>query len=276
VVTEASGNYRVRGTLKIVPDQSFVDPGAIFNSSYLVLADDGADIPWGWTLQRATDQTPIIEHTRTTDGSRAIQLGFRVDPGRGDWEAVGIAQGVLFPDADIRIWVNPPDPGPDTEASLTTAYGLESHDGRRRLWVLFGPSGPSEGYLGPNHYYIHRSLPAGTWSEQTVDLGSIYARLGWPLPPLRRTVRGNVELVTRGTSLTLFVAARNRLRLELLTGQFGPARIDPGVDPVRQRIRRRVERRGEYYLALSDLEKARRNFDRARELHEKNAQSPPD
>jgi len=275
VVTEASGNYRVRGTLKIAPDDSFADPGAIFNSSYLALSD-GADIPLGWTLQRATEQTPVIEHTRTADGSRAIQLGFRVNPGRGDWEGVGIAQGVLFPDADIRIWVNPPDFGPDNEASLTIAYGLELHDGGRRLWVLFGPSGPSEGYLGPNHYFIHRSLPAGTWTEQTVDLGSTYARLGWPLPPLKRTVRGNVELVTRGTSLTLFLAARNRLRSEPLTAQFGPARIEPGVDPVPTRIRHRVERRGEYYLAWSDLERGRRNFDRARELHEKAVQSPPD
>jgi hypothetical protein len=241
VVTEATGNYRVRGTLKIAPDDSILDPGAVFNPRYLVFSD-GALLPWGWTLQRATDQPPGIAYTRTADGSRAIELGFRANPGHGEWEGVGIAQGVLFPDADIRIWVKPPEAVPDVEAALTTAYGLELHDGQRRLWVLFGPGSPSEGYLAPNHYYIHRSLPAGTWSEQRVDAASIYARLDWPLPPPKRTVRGNVELVTRGTSLTLFVAARNLEHAQRRSAQFGPVRIEPSPDAVRRRIAERVER----------------------------------
>jgi hypothetical protein len=275
VVSEATGSYRVRGTLEIAPDDSFLDPGAIFNSRYLV-SSDGAGVPWGWMLQRATDEDPSIEYARTADGSRAIQLGFRANPDSREWEGVGIAQGVLFPDADIRLWVKPEDRGPDDETALTTAYGLELHDAQRRLWVLFSPSKPSEGYLAPDHYYIRRWLPAGAWSEQEVDLRAIYARLGWPLPPLKRTVRGNVELVTRGTSLTLFVAARNRLHAERFTAQFGPARIEPGTDAIRRRIRERVERRAEYDQALSDLEEGRRNVDRARELREKAAQSRPD
>jgi hypothetical protein len=142
--------------------------------------------------------------------------------------------------------------------------------------VLFGPSGPREGYLSPSHYFVERQLAAGVWSEQTIDLGAIYDRLGWPLPPLTRTVRANVELLTRGVSLTLFVAARNRPRPQLLTAEFGPARISSGADAVRQRIQQRVERQEEYSQALQDLEKKRRNFERARELRERTAPPPPE
>jgi len=274
VVSEASGDYRVRGTLKVPPDDSLFDPEAVFNANYLALADNA--LPWGWTLQQMTPETPSIEPTRTTGGLRAIKLGFQSHAGRAEWEAVGLAQGILFPHAEIRVWVNPPDPGAADEAPLSIAYGLEFHDGERRLWVLFAPSDPREGSLGETHYYIQRRVPAGAWSEQLVNLSSIYAGLGWPLPPLRRTVRGNVELLTRGTSFTLFVAARKRLRSEVLTAQFGPARIDRGVEAVRQQIRERVERRQEYYLALSQLESARRNSDRARELYEKATPSHPE
>jgi hypothetical protein len=275
VVTEASGDYRVRGTLKLPPDESLGDPEALLNANYLLRAGQ-TGIPSGWTLQQGTSETPIVEHTKTANGLRAMRLGLQVHAGRATWEAVGMAQGVLFPDGEIRTWVNPPDPGADDGAFLSVAYGLEFHDGQRRLWVLFGPSGPREGYLGRDHYFIERRLAAGAWSEQRIDLSAIYARLSWPLPPLTQTVRANVELLTRGTSLTLFVAARNRPRPELLTAEFGPVVIAPGVEAVRQRIRQRVERREEYSLALQDLERRRRNFDRARELQEKAVQHLPE
>ena len=273
VVSEATGNYGVRGTLKIAPDDSFLALTDIFNSGYRLLSD-GGPVPWGWTLQRTTPHEPSLERTRTADGAPAIRLGFQAEAGRAGWEGVGIAQGVPFPDGPLRIWANPPDPG-DDGAGLTAAYGVEFHDGQKRLWVLFGPAPPGEGYLEPNHYYIRRPLPPGTWSEQSVDLGSIYARLGWPLPPIKRTIRGNVELLTRGTSVTLFVAARNRPRAQRLSGEFGPVHIEPGPHAPWDRIRHRVERPREYELALSRLEADRRNFDRARALLEK-AQLPPD
>jgi hypothetical protein len=141
--------------------------------------------------------------------------------------------------------------------------------------VLFGPAQPGEGYLEANHYCIRRSLPAGTWSEQSVDLAQVYARLDWPLPPLKRTIRGNVELLTRGTSLTLFVAARNRSSAEALRGEFGPARFEASADASRRRIRERIAKPREYAVALSQIEAERRNLERARSLLER-AQSPPD
>jgi hypothetical protein len=159
---------------------------------------------------------------------------------------------------------------------LSTAYGLEFHDGDHRLWVLFGPSDPGEGLLGRDHHYVRRRVPAGSWSEQVVNLRSIYAGLGWPLPPLKRTVRGNVELLTRGTSLTLFVAARDRPRSAVLTARFGPATIERSGEAVLRRIRQRVERRDEYYQALSKIERVRGNADRARELSEKANRSRPE
>ncbi len=270
VVSEASGSYRVRGTLRIAPDDSLVGSAAIFNSGYRQVADGGA-VPWGWTLQRATPREPLLERARTADGAPAIRLGFQADAGHAAWQGVGIAQGLPFPDGPLWLWVKPP--GSD-EAGPGTAYGIEFHDGERRLWVLFGPGPPGEGYLEPKHYSIQRSLPAGTWSEQAVDLASIYSRLGWPLPPLKRTTRGNVELLTRGTSVTLFVAARNLARDAAVLGEFGPARIEPGPHAPWSRIRDRVERSGEYASALARLETERRNFDRARALEK--AQSPPD
>jgi hypothetical protein len=232
-------------------------------------------VPWGWTLQRATTHQPTLERTRTADGAAAIRLSFVADPGHAAWQGLGIAQGVPFPDGPLRVWVNPPAGSGGDVASLSSAYGVEFHDGQKRLWVLFGPETAGEGYLEANHYYLRRSLPAGTWSEQSVDLAAIYARLDWPLPPLKRTIRGNVELLTRGTSLTLFVAARNRPEAETLRGEFGPARFEVSPDASRQRIRERIARPREYALALSQIEADRRNLERARALLGA-AQSPPD
>jgi hypothetical protein len=122
---------------------------------------------------------------------------------------------------------------------------------------------------------VRRSLPAGTWSEQSVDLAALYARLGWPLPPLKRTTRGNVELLTRGTSLTLFVAVRNRPGGETPHAEFGRARFEESAEAPGNRIRERIAKQREYALALAQIEAERRNHERARALLGK-AQPPSD
>jgi hypothetical protein len=117
VVSEAFGDYRVRGTLKVPPDDSLFDPEAIFNANYLSLRDEA--LPWGWTLQQMTSETPSIEHTRTTGGLRQsssasrLTQAVRVEPGE--------VRGSCFPTPTSGVWESP-IPEPLTKA-LSIAYG---------------------------------------------------------------------------------------------------------------------------------------------------------
>jgi hypothetical protein len=268
VVSDASGDYALRGLLPVPPDRSFGGREGPYNSGYLRGTGRGS-VPWGWRLDGPSGRPPVVQHLQTPI-ENAIELGLVPGPAAHGWQAVTLSQSQLFPSGEVCVWLAPPS---DASAQgLNRAYGLELADPLHRIWVLFGPGEPSQGLLGPSHAYVSQPMPAGTWSERCVDVGELYGRLGWELPPLQMIARPDGELLTRPLRVGLLVAGRDLPPGVRMTGRFGRVRMRPA--PVHERIRRRLETRHEYYRALAGLARSRGNLSRARELEEKLGKLP--
>ncbi|MCH8876455.1 MAG: tetratricopeptide repeat protein [Chloroflexi bacterium] len=258
VVTDASGDYRLRGTLQIQRDFSLLGPDPIFNSAYL--HGPGEDeIPWGWGFDNQAQKPLSVRDFDTPEGFRAIEIGLTPTMHSESWESVGLSQWITFPMEKLLIWVYPPPLESTSREELSIAYGLEFDDGLQKLWILFGPEAAA-GYLAENHYYTYQPAPANRWSEQPVDLRAIYDRLDWKLPPIQRIVRGDLELLTRMVTVKLIVAARDQQEASAVSAMFGPLSVDQGRHPIRERVAETVQNQAEYYTAIGDLKLKQRNF----------------
>jgi Tfp pilus assembly protein PilF len=258
VVTDASGDYRLRGTAQIQLDSSLLGPDTIFNSTYL--HGPGEDeTPWGWALDSQTKQAlPIREH-ETPEGFRAIEMGFVPTLHSETWESVGLSQWITFPLAELMLWVHPPPPQSGANLAPDFAYGLEFDDGSHKLWVLFG-SDAAAGSFTENHHYVYLPAPPDRWSEQHIDLRSIYEQLEWNLPPLQRIVRRDLELLTRMVTVKMIVAARDQQDVAQISAMFGPMSVDLGQQPIRQRVAETVKSQAEYYTAIGNMKLEQRNY----------------
>ncbi len=258
VVTDASGDYRLRGTLQIQRDSSLLGPDTIFNSAYLHGPGE-AEIPWGWGFDNQAQQALPIRDHETLEGFTGIEVGFIPTLRSETWESVGLSQWITFPLEKLSIWVYPAPLESTSREEPSVAYGLEFDDGLHKLWILFG-SDSGSGYLAENHYYIYQPSPIGRWSEQFVDLRAIYDQLEWELPPLQRIVRRDLELLTRMVTVELIVAARDQQEASVVSAMFGPLSVDQGQHPIRKRVEETVQNQAEYYTAIGDSKMKQRNF----------------
>lgn len=265
VVTDASGDYRLRGTLKIQRDLSLLNPDAVFNSNYYRGPEENA-IPWGWGIVSSGKQALPIKNLLTAEDIHAVELRLPPTVEQESWEYVGMGQWISFPLGDVLAWVYPPASGRVQLQGPSLAYGLEFDDGLHRLWVLFG-SGSGEGWLGDNHFFTNRWAPDEVWSRQRINLKEIYDQIGWNLPQRQRVVRGDLELMTRMVTVRLLLAARDQDLPEGFSAQFGPLSIVQGPRPSSDRITDTVENPSGYYNALGDVVGQRRNFDQANWLY---------
>ena len=261
VVTDALGDYRVRGSLLIERDPSLLGPDAIFNSAYLHGPQEG-EIPWGWGFEKQVQEPLSVLDFQSSEGFRAIEFGFIPALGSDTWEYVGLSQWTPFPTGELSIWVHPPALQPTSIVEPTVAYGLEFDDGSHKLWILFGPEAGA-GYLAENHYYIFQPAPSDVWSPQQIDLRAIYDQLDWKLPPIQRVVRGDLELLSRMVTVKLIVAARDQQAANAITGMFGPLNITQGRSSISERAADTVSYEGEYYAAIGDLKRRQRNYTNA-------------
>ena len=126
-------------------------------------------------------------------------------------------------------------------------------------WILFGAE-VGAGFLTESHYYLYQAAPPDLWSRQQIDLGAIYDRLDWGLPPIQRVVRGDLELLLRMVTVKLIVAARDQQEASEVSGTFGPLGVDQGPNPIRDRVAETVENKAEYYASIADLKLKRRNY----------------
>ncbi len=258
VVTDASGDYRLRGTLQIQRDSSLLGPDTIFNSAYL--HGPGEDeIPWGWGFDDQAQQALPIRGDETPEGFRGIELGFIPTLYSETWESVGLSQWITFPIDKLLIWVHPPPLESTSREEPSIAYALEFDDGLHKLWILFGPE-VGAGYLAENHYYLFQLARSEMWSHQQIDLRAIYDQLDWNLPPIQRIVRGDLELLSRMVTMKLIVAARDRQEASVVSAMFGPVSVDQGRHPIRKRVEETVENQAEYYTAIGDSKMKQRNF----------------
>lgn len=258
VVTDASGDYRLRGTLQIQRDPSLLGPDSIFNSAYLHGPKED-DIPWGWGFDNSAHNPSSIRDFETPEGFRAIEIGLAPTLHSETWEQVGLSQWVPFPNGDLSTWVHPPQRQSAATLDPSSAYGLEFDDGSHKLWVLFG-SDAGTGYIAEDHYYINQPAPPDRWSEQHIDLRAIYDQLDWELPPLLRIVRKDLELLTRMVTVRLIVAARDHQETGEVTGMFGPLSINQGRNPVHERVAETVKNQAEYYTVIGDMKLEQRNY----------------
>ena len=265
VVTDASGDYRLRGTLKIQRDLSLLNPDAIFNSNYYRGPEENA-IPWGWGINTSGGQAVPIKILLAAEEIHAVELRMPPTVKQEPWEYVGLGQWIPFPLGDVQAWVKPPSSGGVQLWGPSLAYGLEFDDGLHRLWVLFG-TGSGEGWLGDNHFFTHRPAPDEVWSQQRINLKEIYDQIGWNLPQRQRVVRGDLELMTGMVTVRLLLAARDQDLPEGFSAQFGPLSIVQGPRPSSDRITDTVENPSGYYNALGDVVGQRRNFDQANMLY---------
>jgi uncharacterized membrane protein len=260
VVTDASGDYAVRGMARVTPDRSLLDP-ALYNTQYRAVLHQA--VPYGWQLESTLPASDIRLGYDATAGFRTVELGLVTPDAVGTWESASLGQRVFYDAGDMLIWVRPPASASGADGPLQVAYGLEfSDDQQRRLWILFGP-GTGQRALAENHQVVHVDAPVGVWSQQRVNPGAITEHLGWTPPPFQRVAVGDLELVTRTITLRLLLAARDQPGGTRISGEFGPLSLDPRPDSFARRTAEVVEDRWSYYLALSKVAAQERSFEQA-------------
>lgn len=273
VVTDASGDYRLRGAMKVPVDQSLLDPGGIFNASYFHGPEEDAP-PIGWALDEEAEDVLLRYPQRQASGSRSVEVGFTPTEEQEEWEYVGLSQRLFYSTDDLVAQVHPPQFVSLPSRPLRAVYGLEFEDGVHRLWVLFG-SGTGERYLDDDHYVIYRDAPLETWSEQRINLHEIYTRLGWFPPPYERVVDNNLELVTQPVTVRWILATREQEEPEAVRARFGPLTVDMDPDAIVSRTALQVENQWNHLMALADVAVEQRNFDRADEYFIRGLQMAP-
>lgn len=250
VVTDASGDYRLRGVTTVQRDWSMVGSSLIFNANYLTW---GA-MPEGWQLDHNTTSHPTLRPV--VSDLPAIELTLFPTTKSQEWQYVGLSQSIPFPVETLLAWVRPPFLA--DRAGGQSVYGLEFDDGQHRLWVLFGAEFEAP-YLAENHYVLSQPAPLERWSQQPINLLELYTELDWPLPPLERMVRGDLELLTRRVTVRLLLSSRNQAEAAPISAQFGPLIAQSHPDTIPQRVAETVAHQAEYYLALGDLARSERN-----------------
>jgi uncharacterized membrane protein len=237
VVTDAGGNYRLRGIANIPPDLTLSRTGAIFNANYL----PAGQIPTGWQLSGSTASAPVLRHVESAVNLPAIELTLFPGPARTGWQTAGLSQSIPWPVTDILAWVFPPAGAGAPDQMPATVYGLEFDDGNRCFWLLFGGE-PGAGYLASNHYYQVRPAPVNRWSQQRIQLDPLYEQFNWSLPPPQRFVRGNLELLTPVITIRLLLATWGQKQETAVSAQFGPLAVVESTTEAADRIAQIVHR----------------------------------
>jgi len=255
VVADAGGDYRLRATLPIPPDPSFIHPDHIANPQFRFWAS-GTNAPEGWQL-RFSEGASGLALPRLFDDGPALNVTAQSESGPVE---ARVTQTITFPSGLFTVRVRPPDFRnlkrtfqPHDFGSLD-AYGLEFTDGAHTLQILFGNAEGRE-IVDELHVNVHQRTPLNEWSQQTVDLPRLYAELGWELPPFSFRKRGGVIYSARQVELSLLLIDSSNT----LSGWFGPIEQGVAYDPVAEAL----AHPGDYYLALGDDYCRQRNYDLA-------------
>lgn len=251
VVTDAGGDYSLRGVLTIESDPAYLWPDMIPNADYRMW-DAEWESPFSWQVSSLGSASFV-----RLDGREALRLAPRAGP--DGMKEISAATRVLFPDAQFGIWLFPP------EGDSSAAYGLEFDDGERRLRILFGP----KAYTGPREdgiHILHRTAPAGMWSFHEIDLQAAYAETGWPDPDLRRVFYRGLEMDAQVIELRLFFSAA---RTSVQDAFFGPI-IDNLDHPTPESLMAGVlGNPAAYYIRLGQAYEAEGSPSRAVEAYQR-------
>ncbi len=191
VVTDAGGDYALRGVVTLEPDRSWLEPDAVMNPAFRFW-EETADAPFGWAL----DTEPGGAGTATLaahDGRDALRLALGPDPPH----RVALSTRIAFPARPLRFSV-----AVEGHPGATAAVVLD--DGQRRVRI---------------------ELPRGEgWIQREIDFAAEYARAGVSAPQPTRRIYRDVDSAWPLVRLTLELTGPGPA-----SAWFGP--IDGGARP---------------------------------------------
>lgn len=277
IVTDAGGDYALRGTTTISADNSFLWPDAILNPTYLYWdSDKGVPLSWELVAEPSSSAAAALVNK---EGRSALKLILNAEEEARNHMAALQSQ-IIFPAKPFGIWVYVPRP---TEGSPSVRYGLEINDGQHRLWVLFSAqaSEKSTATTTTNHndavadsqYIINRPVPPCTWIYQEIDLTTAYAEAGWDLPELKWSAYRGLGVDLRLVNLRLFLASD--ASHSDLQAFFGPIVQDDYRRAPQTLMAETLDDPTAYYLRLAITYIRGRNYTRALAAYHRALQFSP-
>ena len=254
VVTDAGGNYSLRGIWSIMPDTSYLWPDAIANPTF-EFWDKDQSVPIFWGLSGEPDRAGSASIV-SKDDRNALRLA--LDSGE---RRVDLQNWIVFPSEPFAIWVYA-DPANNL---ASVAYGVEIRDRTHRLQFLLGDQ-DSEGMTGDGTYVIRRRIVAPGWSRQVIDVPAAFARAGWSVPTLELATYRDLDTALSLASIHLILV--NQGAPVKLQAYFGPIEQDYAVNP-RTLMAQTLDNPTGYYLRLGQWHIHNRNYARAVESYQR-------
>ncbi|MFH1183742.1 MAG: glycosyltransferase 87 family protein [Chloroflexota bacterium] len=250
VVTDAGGDYSLRGVLAIESDPGLRWPDMMLNGEFRMW-DETRGMPLYWQPSNVDSASLEIQ-----DGRPALVL--TAHPASGRPQASYLSTSFLYPGVPFGMWLYPPAGG-------SKAYGLEILDGRNQLWILFGP----DSYRGPldeGAHVIQRTVPAQAWTYQEIDLQAAYGEAGLSLPALSRTYYRGLDIDAQLFRLRLFFTNDQATTYEAF---FGPIIQSSDHLTPRTLMADTLNDPAAYYQRLGRSYEGQRNTARALEAYQR-------
>ncbi len=263
VVTDAAGDYALRGLATLPGDPSFLWPDAIPNPAYRFW-DPAQNTPVLWTV--ADEPAGAGRVDPAGDGIVRLTLQATADESR----QVALQSEVHLPRAPLGLWVYSDSPA---SQAGEVVYGLEVDDGQRRLRFAFAAQ-PQRQEPQEDLYVVQRVVPLRRWVYQEIDVPAAYAAAGWDEPPLEPAVYRGLDVDLRLVRLRLLLAAG--AAEGVVQAYFGPL-----VQPVEllspeERMAETLDDPACYYLRLAACYERQRNDGRALEAYQRALMFAPD
>jgi hypothetical protein len=245
IVTDAGGDYALRGVADIEPDFSFLWPDAIINPTYRYW-DSYRQSPLAWSLPDGGSAS-MIEN----EGRQALALSL-------EGNQVRLLNTISLPAKPFGLWVYSPSiEGID--------YGVELDDGDHRLRVLFGRQSGS-GFSEAGVYVIRQTVPSSQWVYQEIDVAAAFAQAGWPLPRLRPANFRGLDTDWRLIDFSLFLSTHASTEVSAL---FGPIEQPEYFIEPRTLMSESLNDPAGHYLRLGDGYLDDHNYARALEAYQR-------
>jgi hypothetical protein len=260
VVTDAQGDYTLRGITDITPDRSILWPDAILNPTYSYW-NSASNLPMHWGLRDDPPQSGSIIPV-WKEGKNAVLL--RLNSATEGLSRVTLYNWINLPYNKFGIWLYI---DPYLENTEHIAYGIEVDDGQHKMWLLFGRR-PYTGSIPPGYYVINHTIPTGGWTYQIIDLATSYRQTGWTLPDLKRTAyRGTLDIDLRMVNLSLLLASNGMMKTT--EAHFGPIVQEQYEIKPQILMAETLSQPTTYYLRLATLYMGDRNYGRALEAYQR-------
>jgi hypothetical protein len=251
VVTDARGNYALRGVATIGPDRSFLWPDAIPNPEFLFW-DSTATAPIFWGFHARPFGVGSASYAQK-DGRNTVLLA--LDPQYPGPKVVAINSFILVPYTPFGVWVYV-----DAPSGSAAQYGIEFGDHDHVLTLRFGARDQME-QVSDGHVMIERAVPVGVWSYQEIDLIGLYRQAGWEPPPFQPLEYRRIDADFRAVDMSFFLTSDGTA--DEARVHFGP--IEQAGYKVRPEtlMAETLSDPAGYYVRLAERYVAERNYTRA-------------